>query len=162
MQGQTTSEKSCRTVVVVWISLCKAWYNFSKQALCFLTLWPILLLYNVLSSLLILLEGKANYIIICETTIIIATVLTTTTKMGWQGVHPTAIINVRDDSRVWVITTASDFHRIIIGWHGDYTLQLYYNSCQLTELAPKHNSWDKDFYSCHKHKYRQTHTVSSL
>lgn len=52
---------------------------------------------------------------------------------------------------------SQDYH----GMHGDDTLQLYCNSCQLNELASKHNSWDGDFYSCYTHTHTRvdiTHT----
>lgn len=149
----------------VWMSHCKAWYNLSKQALCFLKLWPILLLYNVLSSLLILLEGKKTqlYHYLWDNNYHHHSPHNNH-QNGRSRCATSSIntVNVRDDSWVWVITTTSNFCRVIIGWHRDYTLQLYSNSCQFAELAPKHNSWDEDFYSCHKHKCRRKHIVSIL
>lgn len=67
-------------------------------------------------------------------------------KHGLRRCKPNSSI-ISDECGVdWM---PANVHRIIIAWHWDDTLELYGNSCQFSELAAKHNSWDKDLYSCH-------------
>lgn len=126
-------------------------------ALCFLQLWPIYTLYNTLSSLLILLGvgeggggagGKLNHYLRNNNyhhKVSLSPQFSQHSKHGLRRCKPNSSI-IGDECGVdWM---PANVHRIIIAWHWDYTLELYGNSCQFSELAAKHNSWDKALYSC--------------
>lgn len=67
-------------------------------------------------------------------------------KNGLARCKPTSN-NISDESGA--VRMAANFHRIIIVWR--LHSKLYCNSCQLSGLAARHNSWDKDFHCCRTH-----------